>query len=105
MLLKIVGHCLAYGFLHSTINFAVTQLCLCLTFELWLCHLDGDDSRESFTEVILCYLHLSLLYLLAQLVVFICIFLQRTCQGYAETGKVCTTLDGIDIIYIRMYVL
>ena len=100
--LQIVGHRLTNGLLYGTVHLAVAQLGLGLTLELGLGHLDGDDGRQAFAEVVLSHLDLGFLNLLAQLVVFIRIFLQRTSQGDTETSQVGTTLDGVDIVDVRV---
>ena len=78
VLLQIVGHSLTYSLLYGTVYLRVTQFCLGLSLKLRLSHLHRDDSCQTFAEVILRHLDLGLLNLLAQLIVFIRIFLQCT---------------------------
>ena len=100
MLFQEVGHSLTYGLLYSTINLAVTQLSLGLTFELRLGNLYRDNGCKTLAEVILCHLNLGFLNLLTQLIVFVGILLQCTSQSDTETSKVGTTFDGIDIVNV-----
>ena len=101
MFFQIVGKGFAHSLIHSTHYLVVTELRLGLSFKLRLCHLDGDYRSQSFAEVIAGNFDFGFLQ---HLVVF-GIFLQRTGQCTAETGKVRTAFDGIDIVYVRVNVL
>ena len=103
--LKIVCQSLAYGLLYGSCHLAVAELGLGLTLKLWLGYLNGDYGCESFAEVLACNLYLCLLNLLGNSRVGIGICLQRTCQCGTETGEVCTALDGVDVVDVRVDVL
>ena len=76
-----------------------------MAFELWLGHLDRDNSGEAFAEVFACNLNLRLLYLLRYNGVVIGVCLERTCQCHAETREVGTAFDGVDVVNVRVNVL
>ena len=105
MLLQIVGHGLAYSLLYGAVHLRVTQFRLGLSLKLRLCHLHRDNGCQTLAEVILCHFNLGLLNLLTQLVVFVGVFLQRTCQSDAEARQVGTTLDSVDIVDVRVDIL
>ena len=98
MLFQIIVQCFTYSLVYGSHNFAVSELRLGLSFKLWFLYLDRDYSRQTFTEVIACDFYFGFFQ---HLVVF-GIFLQRTGQCAAETCKVRTTFDGIDIVYVRV---
>ena len=106
VLLQIVGKCFAHGLLNGTSHLAITQLGLCLTLKLRLCHLDADNGCKTLAEVLTGYFYVvlgQLFQFLGTLLLGIC--LESTCQGGAEALKVGTTLDGVDIIYVGVKIL
>ncbi len=105
MLLEVIVHGLAYSLLYGTIHLLVAKLGLCLSLKLRLSHFDRDDSGQSLAEVVRSNLNLRLIHLLAQLIVLVSILLQRTGKSDTETSKVSTTLDGVDIINVRVDIL
>ena len=104
MLLEVVAQGLAHGGLHHAHHLVVAQLGLGLTLELRLGHLDRDHGRQTVAEVLFRQLDLHLGQLLEQLVVF-GIFLERERQAAAEAGEVRASLDGVDVVDIRVDVL
>ena len=101
ILLQVVAQSLRQCTINSCRNLVVTQLSLGLALELRLCNLNRYYSCQALTEVITANLELNL----RQHTRLICILLQSTSQSTTETGEVSTTLDGVDIIYIRVYIL
>ena len=100
VLLKIVGKSFAHSLLYSTCHLGVTEFGLCLSLKLRFCHLDGDDSSETLTEVLTGNLYLCLLNLLGYNRVGISIFLQCACESHTESHEVCTALDGVDVVHV-----
>ena len=76
-----------------------------MAFELWLGHLDGDNSGEAFAEVFTRNFNLRFLYLLRYNGVVIGVCLERTCQCHTETCEVGTAFDGVDVVNVRVNVL
>ena len=97
---QVIGHGLSYCLLYGSINLAVTQLRLSLTFELRLCHFNRDNGSQTLTEVVLGHFNLGFLNLLTQLIVLVSVLFQRTSQSDAETCQVSTTLYSVDIINV-----
>ena len=104
MLLQVISQSFIYCLLDGSLNLAVTELGLGLSLKLWLGYLYGDYGCESFAEVLACDLYLCLLNLLCNGWVGIGVCLECTCQRSTETGEVCTALDGVDVVYVRMNV-
>ena len=82
-------------------HLAVTQLGLGLTLELGLGNLYRNNGSQALAEVVTIDIELQL----CQHTRLIGILLQSTGQCAAEAGQMGTTLDGVDIVYIRMYIL
>ena len=108
MLLEVVLQRLSYCTRNHTGYLGVTEFGLRLSLKLRLCHFDGDDRRQTLTEIVridgrvtVFIFQLRLLQHLAVLG----IFLHHTGQRSAETGYVRTSLDGVDVVDIGMYVL
>ncbi len=76
-----------------------------MSLKLRLSHLDGNDRRKTLAEVLTGNLYLGFLDLLGDLRIVVGIVLERTCQSHAETGDVRTTLDGVDIVDVRVKIL
>ena len=99
MLLKIVCESLANSLLYGTCHLAVAKLGLGLSLELRFCHLDADDGCKSFAEVLTADFDMVLCQLLEFLgALCLGVSLERTCQRCAESLKVGTTLDGVDVV-------
>ena len=105
MFFQIIAKGLAYGLLNGTRHFAVAQLGFGLAFKLRLGHLDGDNGGKSFAEVFACYFNLRFFYLLGYNRVVVGVGFERTRKGHAETRKVGTAFNGVDVVHIRVYVL
>ena len=101
MLLKIYAQRLADCRLNGSDNLVVAEFCLCLTLELRLQHFYRNNRCQSFTEIGRIDCHLLFLKNLG----VVGIFLQRRRQSAAETRKVRTALDGVDIVDKRIYIL
>ena len=100
MLFKIVAQRLAHSLVNHTHHFAIAQFSFSLTLELWLCHFHRNHSSQTLTEVITRNLNL---HFFKHFAIFR-IFFQRTSQCTTETRHVCTTLNRIDIIHIRVQI-
>ena len=100
MFLQIVGECFTHSLVHSTHHLTVTELRLGLTLKLRFCHLHADYGSETFTEVFTRDFNLRLFNLL--LSGLFCILLQHTRHRRAETSKVSTSFDGVDIVDVRV---
>ena len=100
--LKVIAEGFTDGGIHNTHHFGVAKFGLGLSFELGLCHLDADDGGKTFAEVFTGDFHLCLLNLLGS--GLLSIFLQHAGDGSAETCKVRTTLDGVDVVDVGMEV-
>ena len=108
MLLEVVLQRLSYCRRNHTCYFGVTEFGLRLAFKLRLCHFDRDDRRQTLTEIVRIDGRVTVFifqFRLLQHLAVLSIFLHHTGQRSAETGYVRTTLDGIDIIDIGVYVL
>ena len=98
MLLKIYAQRLADCRLNGSDNLVVAEFCLCLTLELRLQHFYRNNRCQPLSEVGRIDCHLLFLKNLG----VVGIFLQRRRQSAAETRKVRTALDGVDIVDKRI---
>ena len=108
MLLQVVLQRLSYGTGYHTGHFRVTEFGLRLTLELRLSHLDGDNSRQTFTEIVRIDSRVAVFVFqlgLLQHLALLRIFLHHARQRGTETGHMRTSLDGIDIVDIRVHIL
>ena len=108
VLLEVVLQRLSYCTRNHSRYLGVTELGLRLAFELRFCHFDRDHRRQTLTEIVRIDGRVTLFifeFSLLQHLAVLGIFLHHTGQRSAETGYVRTTLDGIDVIDIGVYVL
>ena len=108
MLLQVVLQRLSYCTRNHSRYFGVTELGLRLAFELRFCHFDRDHRRQTLTEIVRIDSGVTVFvfqFRLLQHLAVLGIFLHHTRQRSAETGYVRTTLDGVDVIDIGVYVL
>ena len=108
MLLQVVLQRLSYCTRNHSRYFGVTELGLRLAFKLRFCHFDGDHRRQTLTEIVRIDGRVTVFifeFRLLQHLAVLGIFLHHTGQRSAETGYVRTTLDGVDVIDIGVYVL
>ena len=101
ILLQILRQCLAHGLIHSGRNLVVAELGFGLTLKLRLRNLHRNYGRQTLAEVVTTDLKLEL----GEHARIVGILLQCAGQGTTETREVGTTLDRIDVVYIRVYVL
>ena len=108
MLLQVVLQRLGYGTRYHTLHLGVTQFGFGLTLKLRLSDLNGDHGRKSLTEVVRIDIGVTLFvfqFSFLQHLAILGVFLHHTRQGCTETGYVGTTLDGVDIVDVGVYVL
>ena len=105
MLFEIIVEGFADGLLHGSRHLAVAKLGLGLSLKLRFSHLDGDDGSESLAEVLAGDFYFRLFYLFGNGGVGIGVGLQGTCEGDAESRQVCTSLDGVDVVDVRVDIL
>ena len=108
VLLEVVLQRLSYCTRNHTGYLGVTELGLRLALKLRLSHFDGDDRRQTLTEIVRIDGRVTVFvfqFRLLQHLAVLGIFLHHTGQRSAETGYVRTTLDGVDVIDIGVYVL
>ncbi|MPM83181.1 hypothetical protein SDC9_130244 [bioreactor metagenome] len=100
MLLQVIVQCFSSSLVYSTDHLTISQFGFCLPLELRFGHLYRQHGCKPFTKVITADFHL---YLFQHLGI-LGIFLQCARKPSPEAGKVCTSFDGIDVIYVREYV-
>ena len=101
MLLKVLIHGRGSGLRHSGGGLRVTQLGLGLSLELRLGDLHGDHSRQTLTEILRSKVTLEL----REKIVLLGIVLQRARKTHLETLKMGTTLYGVDVVDVGIYLL
>ncbi len=89
-----MGERRAYRLVHSRRHLVVSQLGLGLSFELWLGHFYRYYGRETLAEVVAVDVYLEL----GELAAVLCVLLERTGEGPAEAGEVCTAFYGVDVV-------
>ncbi len=94
ILFEVVTQSCRHGLIDGRRYLVVAELGLGLSLELRLGHLDRDDSRETLAEVVAVDIELQL----GEHARVVGIFFQSTRQSAAETGKVRTALDRIDVV-------
>ena len=100
MFFQVVSQYFTDSLVYGTHYFVVTQLRFGLSLELWFGYFNGNNGSQTFAEVVSRDFNF---HLFQHLAVF-GVFLQRTGQCTAETGKMRTSFDCIDIIDIGMYI-
>ena len=108
VLLQIVLQRFGYGCTYHTGHFRVTQLGLRLTLELRFGYLDGDNRRQTLTKIVRIDSRVTVLIFelrLLEHLALLRVFLHYTRESRTETGYVGTTLNGIDVIDVGVYVL
>ena len=88
-----LGHCGSY--------LRITKFGLGLALELRFSHLHGNDCGQTLTEILRCQRVLEF----GEHIVLLGILLQRTGQAHLETLKMSTTLYGVNVIHIGIYLL
>ena len=101
VLFEVVLQHLADGLVDGAAHLGVAELGLRLALELGFGHLDADDGREAFAEVVAGDLHLGLL----QQAATVGVGLQRARQARAEAGEVGAALVGVDVVDVGVQVL
>ena len=101
MLLEIIAQSLADGALDNASHLVVAEFCLCLSLELGLGHLHRYHGRQTVAEVLFRKLYLELF----EESVVLGVFLEGGCQTAAEAGKMRSSLDGVDIVDVGIYIL
>ena len=101
VLLQIVAQRRGQGLVDGGRNLVVAQFGLGLSLELRLLHLHRYDSRKTLAEVVAVDVELQL----GEHARILGVLLERTGQRTAEARQVRTALDGVDVIYIGVYVL
>ena len=108
MLFEVISQGFCNGAGNHTCHFGVTEFGLGLAFELRLCHFDGNNGCQTFTEVVRVDSRVTVLIFefgfLEQFAI-LGIFLHHASKCCTETGYVCTTFDGVDVIYVGVYIL
>ena len=100
MLFEVGAQGLAYGHLDGAHDLVVAELRLGLSLKLGLHDLNRDYGGQTLAEVVACDFNLGVL----EQVVVLGVFLKGHRQAAAEAGEVCAALDGVDVVYKRIYV-
>ena len=98
---QVIAECFTHSHFHRSHYLGISELCFGLSFELRFGHFDGDNRCQSLAEVIAADFYFCFFELFEQFVVF-GVFFQRTCKSASETGQVSSSLNGVDIIHIRV---
>ena len=101
ILLQIVAQRRGHRLIDGGRNLVVAQLGLGLALELRLLHLHRNHGRETLAEVVAVDVELQL----REHARILGVLLERTGQRTAEARQVRAALDGVDVIYIGVYVL
>ena len=98
MLLQVVGQHFAHNAVHSATHLRVAQLCFGLSLKLRFHNLHGNNGGQALTKIVA--RHFNLLF--GQNTALVRVLLQRARQRPTESGQVCTSLVGIDVVDVRM---
>ena len=80
--------------IHDALDFEIAELRLGLTFKLRIRHFDRNDAGQPFTDIIAGKVR----FIVLENVILACVFIEDAGERGAETGKVHTAFDGIDVI-------
>ena len=101
VLLQVLGQGLRHSGINRCDNLAVTQFGLGLTLELRFANLNRHNCGKTLAEVVTTNLN----FHLREHTRLVGVLFEGTGQRTAETSEVSTTLDSINVVHIRVYIL